>query len=449
MKKHQKNRTLYQKITQGYLYSMLTVFLLFCGAQGYQHIVETKFRMFCVLCGGYVAIMAVLGIEEILIGNITLSPARYLMKKSSWTQRFCIFYVGVTWISAIFSPYFPATIIGGSRYEGALTITLYGLTFLLLSIFGHCAKGLLCVSSISVGLVSLLSIIQMHGKNPFSLYPVGYTYLDAGKSYSGAYLGTLGNIDLMAAFLCLVVPILWISLFRLKTRRRLLLMIPLTLALFVLIKMRVQAGLLGVFLGGIFSLPIILPDSKKRRIRAAFIIGIGFVTFLIVIFAFDSKLELWHEIHLLFHGKVELSFGSGRLHIWREVLQKIPNHPILGNGPDTMIYAQLQPFQRYDPAGQVLHVAQIDVAHNEYLNVLYHQGVTGIVSFLLLVLASLKSWFKFGNEDAVIAILGGGIFCYCIQAFFSFSMCITAPFFWLEMGLLEGRTKRIKEDKSS
>ena len=150
-----------------------------------------------------------------------------LLKKLSWPQRTALLYLAITWISAAASPYWPETVLGASRYEGAFSISLYVLCFLLVAAYGEADRVLLWVLAAAVTLESLLCIVQLTGYNPFGLYPAGYSYFDAGKSYSGEYLGTVGNTDLLAAFYCLAVPILAYSMAYMNGAKRLILLAPL------------------------------------------------------------------------------------------------------------------------------------------------------------------------------------------------------------------------------
>ena len=113
---------------------------------------------------------------------------------------------------------------------------------------------------------------KLYGGNPFTLYPVGYGYADAGVAYSGAYLGTIGNVDLVAAFFCLAIPAFWATILRSHERKRYYLIVPLALSLFVLVKMNVLAGFVGVFAGGAISYVVITPvgETHRRALAAAF-----------------------------------------------------------------------------------------------------------------------------------------------------------------------------------
>lgn len=434
---------LFVRVTAGYLYLMLTLFLLFCGSGGYEKLPEGKLAVFWLLCGGYLLVMAVLGVELALVGELRLpSPAR-LLRASSWPQRFALLYLLFSWMSALSSPYFPDTVLGVTRREGALTLTVYTLCFLLLSVFGRVSTPMLWVMGGGVVGFCLLSMVQLAGYNPFALYPEGYTYQDAYTAYSGAYLGTLGNVGLVAAWLCLVIPMMWIALLRLKGPRRFWLLLPLGSALAVLVWMKVDAGLVGVLAGTVLALPVVLPlSSKGRRMTAAGVVLLGLAGAAFV-YGVDVGTGPLHELNRILHGVWDPSFGSGRIHIWQQTLARIPSQIWLGSGPDTMAYAALEPFTRYDPALGGVIVSRIDTAHNEYLNVLFHQGIFALGTYLALLCSLALRWIRAGRGDGVAALLGGGVLCCCIQGMFGISMYITAPFFWLAMGLLEYRCRTV------
>ena len=292
---------------------------------------------------------------------------------------------------------------------------------------------MLCALSATVLLLCTLCICQLHGGNPLSLYPAGTTYFDANIAYPGAYLGTIGNVDLVAAFLCLVIPIFWVTLLLSRDKRRWWMLLSLIAAVYVLLDMWVLAGIVGVFGGTLLALPMLCRDVRLRR-RVALALGIGFVGALFVLWHFDFGGTL-HELHELLRGNFDGSFGSGRIHIWRSVLREVPSHFWLGTGPDTMLRASLPPFEWFDAARGVTVVAQIDVAHNEFLNILFHQGVFALLAYLGALLSAVVRCLRSHSKTA--AALGTATLCWCVQALFGFSMFVTTPFFFLALALLE------------
>lgn len=430
-------------LTQIYLAAMGTVFLWYCGTQGYGGITAAKFRTFCVVGVGYVACMALLGAWRALLGPWRLPSLKGIWARSTWAQRAAVGYAAATWVSALCSPYWPQTVWGVSRYEGAATITLYAALFLLVSVYGRPAPWLLWLWGGSLTLFSVLCLAQMAGRNPFGLYPEGYSYLDAGKAYPGSYLGTLGNADLTAAFFSLLIPIFLYLTLRPPGKRRFLLLVPLVLALLAAGWMGVSAGYLGIGAGCVLALPAAGLKGKKRRIAALVLLGLILLG-LLALFFWDAGGGMLHEAHQMLHGDFDSRFGSGRVHIWKEVLGKVPEHFLLGAGPDTMLLAELEPFTRYDSRLGGVVVGQIDMAHNEYLNILYHQGIFALACYLAMLACLLRRWVRAAASDPLAAALGAGIVGYCVQALFGFSMCISAPFFWLALGLLEARTAHSK-----
>ena len=427
---------IFQRITRLYLILMVTLFLMYTGLQGYAGITEAKYRMFLTICGGYAAVMLLLVAESTVIGRRKVRNFRSIIQAMSWVQRMMMIFVMLTWISALTSSYFPQTIIGASRYEGALTITIYCVCFFLVRTYGRIDKALVWAFAAAVSVFDLICLVQLYGGNPLSLYPAGYGYADAYMAYSGAYLGTIGNVDLVAAFLCLVIPAFWVTMLRGYDRRRFLLTVPLILSVFVLVKMHVLAGFVGVFGGAVIASAVVIPMKKHQR-RIAGCILLGVLAAMVIVLYFCDFGGMFHEIHCMLHGEFDDAFGSGRLHIWKSVLQKVPEHLLLGTGPDTMIYGGIEVFTRYDAAVGGTIVAQIDTAHNEYLNVLYHQGVPALLAYLGMLAAAAKKWMAGSAEHPQIAVLGTMLLCYFIQAFFGFSMIMTAPYAYIVLALFD------------
>ena len=427
--------TIFSRITDAYLILMATIYLLYIGGSGFAGITGEKYHLFLLLCGGYAAIMLLLLAENAIVSAKHIQ-LRATLKNTGLTQRLIAVYLLLTWVSTLISPYFPQTIVGVSRYEGALTITIYCLCFFLVCAYGRISKPLIAAFAAAVTLFDLLCIVQLYGGNPFTLYPVGYGYADAGVAYSGAYLGTIGNVDLVAAFFCLAIPAFWAAMLRSRDWQRWLLSVPLALSLFVLVKMNVLAGFVGILAGAAVSAVVIVPMSARARHAAAWSLAGFFALALAVLYCVDFG-GVFHELHSIMHGEISTTFGSGRIHIWEQVLSAVPEHFLFGTGPDTMLYGGLEAFTRYDEALGGTIIGRIDVAHNEYLNILYHQGIFALAAYLGALAAAAKKWLRDGGRNALVAVLGTMLLCYSIQAFFGFSMIMTAPYFYLTLALFD------------
>ncbi len=98
--------------------------------------------------------------------------------------------------------------------------------------------------------------------------------------------------------------------------------------------------------------------------------------------------------------------------------------------------AGIPPFSRYDPALGKTVKAAIDAAHNEYLNILFHQGLPALLVYLAALTAVAVRFLRQARCSTAAAVLGAGVLCYLIEAQFGISQPITSPFFWLCLGLL-------------
>ena len=76
---------------------------------------------------------------------------------------------------------------------------------------------------------------------------------------------------------------------------------------------------------------------------------------------------------------------------------------------------------------------KVDMAHNDYLNIAANTGIPSLVLYVLALGISFVSWLK-NSRDVAVLVCGAAVLCYCVQIFFSFSLCITAPLFWIFWG---------------
>lgn len=423
--KAKNNLQLGKRITFCFICIMISVYLLFPGFGGYGEIMQYKTYSFWALAGIYCLTMAELFIVK---------PTKGI--KLNLTQIMIIAYMVLTWVSCLLSEYRSQSVIGMSRYEGAVTISLYCLVALFISMNAEINELVLKIFSCAVILFCILGIIQFTGLNPLELFPEGYSYLDANKAYYGQYLSTIGNVDLVSAFICPAAAMLLVASYRLKGKIRLFTIPAAALAIFVLIKIYVKSGFLGLGCGLVLALPFILDVSDKTRKRLIFSIAVLIILALIIIFIFDPGSGMFHELHQILHGNINLNFGTGRLKIWSEVLSRVPEAPIFGHGPDTMLASDIEPWSDYLEAYEQEFVSYIDVAHNEYLNVLYHQGILGMLAFIGIIASVFINILRNKRFNDKTILLSVFLLCYCIQALFTMSMCMTAIYFWIAVGLL-------------
>ncbi len=422
------------KLTEIYLLLLVSVHLLYLGFSGYSHIFDAKILTFCTI---NILYFVCLLIALFLFWDRDKKLIYYLRQRLT-KAHICVFlYMLFTVISGCVSARFPETVFGVSRFEGMFTICLYCFTFFALSLFPVKSKYVLITFSVSASIFGVLCILQLAGFNTLGLYPAGTNFYDAGVRYTTAFIGTIGNTNLSGAFICLALPFLKVLMLKLESKKRFLLLIPICLLAVTALKMGVTSTILGLLAGAILTLPIFLKLGKKGTMFYFIALLIIAFSILAIIYFYPAESGFIHEVSEILHGNISDSFGSGRIRIWRNVLSEIPDSPIIGKGPDTMMREDFAPFERYYPALGKIKKTGIDVAHNEFLNVLYHQGILGLLAYIGFIFFTLKAWFK-NRHDTVVLALGVGVICYLVQSLFTFSMCLTAPYFWIAAGLIIG-----------
>lgn len=414
-----------ERLSDAYLAAMLSLFLLYPGFEGYGNITAHKAVLFVLLSLGYLAAV-----------SCRREARAALRSKIGWPQRLVLGYWAFTALSTLCAVDRTTALWGGARREGFLVITLYCGVFFLLSAFARPKTWLLWVFAASVSLNCLLALIQLAGYNPLGLYPAEMTYQDAYVRYPGEYLGTIGNADLLSALLCIAVPVCWVGLLRLSGKSRLFLLIPLVLGTAVLLLARVEGGILGICGGALFSLPVVLPKAKQRRTALLFAAALLAASTGFMFFFGDRMGGFLYEAHALMHGIWDDSFGSGRLYIWHKVLALVPERPLLGGGPATLGLRTDAAFTRWDETLGATLRTTVDIAHNEYLNVLVNQGALALGCFLGALALCARQWVHTAARSPLATLSGAGVLGYCIQAFFGLSSPITTPFFWIALALL-------------
>lgn len=430
-----RNRFAYT-VTEVFLMLALSVYLLFPGLHGYTAIEADKVLLFYLLFGGYLLVMAGYAAYMVLFRG---RSAAQLWYDTTMAQRFVILYLVFTAVSSLLSAYSQWTFFGMSRYEGLLTIGLYCGCCLCVSRYAPTSGRLWRVFGVAMTLFCILCFLHMAGLDPLDQYPDGMTYADGNVLYAGIYLGTVGNAGLVAGLLCLAIPVFAVRAIASQERGDRLLFVVCALCLIVLIGIDIKAGLLGLAVGSIVSLPAVLPVSARVRKCLWLCLPVAAAIFAVCILLF-AKEGVLYEAGQLLRGNWDDAFGSGRIYIWKQVLHRCKGNLLFGTGPDTMIAAQIPGFDFDYGGGTVMTVA--DTAHNEYLNVLYHQGVFSLIAYLGALISAYVCFLRTKTKSVTARALCIALTCYCVQAFFGISSCLTTAFFWLFLGIFVNETRR-------
>lgn len=241
-------------ITNIYITIMLFVFPLFVGFHGYEKTTISKFTFF--VCATLLWLAAV-----VLIGIFKRSS----LPRFKLHHFLALAFMAIVCISALLSPYRSRTFLGAGRYDGLATQLLYVGIFICVSLFGSPQPYHFAALGISVSLCCIVAVFQLFDVNILGLFPGDYSYYDKGIRYSGEFLGTMGNTNVLSEFLCIAIPLFFILPVLKFDRIRLLSLIPLLLSVFVMIRAGVAGGFVALAGCALIGAPVVITDAARLR----------------------------------------------------------------------------------------------------------------------------------------------------------------------------------------
>ena len=181
----------------------------------------------------------------------------------------------------------------------------------------------------------------------------------------------------------------------------------------------------------------ILPKKVMNIYTCIVILGFALIVFVLLdVNVFKVNVNFWRSI---FPSSNQLVFnddwGTHRGHNWRIAFTNFTQNfswfqRLFGFGPDTYQIVSRRTFQeemvsRY---GEVY-----DSAHNEYINYLICEGLIGLITYLGVVITSIKTGIKnIKNKQYIIAPILA-VIAYAIQAVVNIAIPITTPIFFILM----------------
>ncbi|MBQ7624705.1 MAG: O-antigen ligase family protein [Clostridia bacterium] len=467
-----------QTVYDIYVLLMFLVFPLFILPAGYKNITGAKYAFFAAATLLFAAFRLVFAIKAGKKGcRFSLSPSEICV---------VLFFIA-SCLSAVLSPFGASVLRGMGRQEGLYTVTLYCRCFFILSRRRFKPLYVLFLEASSL-IFALITLVQLLDKNPFGFYPSGYYYYAAADVYTASFAGTIGNVGVASIFISVCVPLFFASYLDPDTKNPSLPFVS-ALLFFILLYTDADAGKVAVaaalsyvavacgnaenfkklcrflslhacaaalneliarkyvypriyfslsfsarFFAYAFAAALLFGLSfiKIKRVKLFIVISLAVIILASLVFVYFYRGEsgVLFEAREILHGNVDESFGSSRIKIWKECLRLFKERPLFGGGPDTLRGRIGTVFERTSDISGELIRRSVDSAHNEYLNVLVNTGIFGFLPFLSLVFFSLSS------KEAVpkAAFLG-----YAVCIFFNFSVCITAPFFWMFAAFLSSK----------
>ena len=439
-------RGTYSRLT----YDKWTIMLILTGVTALSFLIDLLLARF--IRPGTSASASLAGAEEPAEG-----PSRTNRFRSRFGRYIPLILAGSlflwTVLSCLFSSYGPGFWLRGEavRYEGLISQLCYFILFTCFFLSDIRLKPVLFAAAAGAVAFLVIVLLQRSGGNPLGLYPSGRSY-----ALNPEFQGTIGNIDMGVGYLLLLAGLFLYEIlhclftsvpsgmsFRLKPKADRIKLsdaavlvsscIALLVTLYLIITMGVQFGVIALAMLFLFTLLRFLP----RKWRLPLLLFLMILVLLVVWFWPGQSGGIW-ELHEILHGRGRLSFGSNRVAVWLYSLRLAREAPLLGGGSGTFDSR----FNQYiSDCDLVIPTEQdglplphyFDNPHNEYIAQLTDHGLPALVLFLALLLYAVfrrrDAWFP------LLAPCSAAVFCYAVQAFFSFSVCIVAPMFWVLLGL--------------
>ena len=321
-----------------------------------------------------------------------------------------------------------------ARYEGLAAQLCYFLLFFCFFFSRVSLKPVVFSAAAGVCAFFVIVMLQRSGGNPLGLYPRGTSF-----ALNPEFQGTIGNVDMGTGYLLVLAGLFAYTLLDpLLGRRRVsralaAAAVPaLLLVLYLIITMDVQFG--AISLAVLFAATLFRLLPKKYRLPVLVLLVI--LALLAVWFWPGAGGGIW-ELHEILHGRSRLSFGSNRVAVWTYSLGLSGERLLLGGGSGTFPGR----FNRYlSENGLTIPAEQdgvplpdyFDNPHNEYIQQLTDHGLPAALLFAALMILCV-----FRRRDRFLPLLTpwtAPVLCYAVQAFFSFSVCLVAPLFWVVLG---------------
>ena len=378
---------------------------------------------------------------------------------------------------------------GAVRYEGLLTQSCYVAVFLLMSLIRVKLRPVLEAAGAAVLICTGVAALQYTGYNPLGLYPEGLNIRTTME-----FQGTIGNIDILSAWLCLTVPALlagWMM-----GRCSSLGLIAGWAGAMMQLCIEVQSGLIALafMLAALAALMLIRPEYRSRGFAVLSGVMALLALYLTMEMPWDegvqtvtlfAKRSRWILLPLAAGGACALlawiaakrpgkavkarwimaAAAAGFALILTAVYSlPMPQNTGLwelsellhGRGQDSYGSERLGVWRlTLEMSGDNLlfgtgpdtflyalraHMAAteqslkqtFDNPHNMLLAILSGSGLPALALFLALT--GVLSAMALRKKECLP--LGLGMWGYLVQGMFTFSICLTAPMFWAAMGML-------------
>jgi O-antigen ligase len=367
--------------------------------------------------------------RTLVIGLIILLVLRALITRSLTIKRTPLdlpwaVFLASAFVSTILAANPNVAVFGiYSRYDGLLTIVIYAALFWLSiqALSGpDDARALLRVLLASGYVVAAVAMIQ------------SVTDYQAQRQIVPAY-GTLGNSNVLGAFLAMLCPLAYGELIEARTWSARILALN---ALVVPAAALLLTFSRSAWLGAALAFVVILAGERRAASRIAIAVAALLLTLAIALPSMTALGALGLERALEARARSVLDLSSwqaSRLHIWHDSVTLIASRPVFGYGPDN-VGLVFPLFQTGNWAPLPGGLAQpIDKAHAETLQVAATQGLVGLGAYAFMIVAFIRAFWK-GRRNPVAVPMFAAWVGYQVTLQLNFSAPPAAMPFWIFAG---------------
>lgn len=292
-----KEKNILAKITEVYIVVMIMLFPLLVDSTGFFRILEAKYSYFLIINTIYISVLFITILYYWFFKNTNIFK-EIRIHKIQWAV---IVFLIINIISTILSPFLKEynLFVGVGRAEGLISITLYCLSFLNITMFGEFKERYIVYFSVASIMVSSVAILQYIGFNPFNMYQNGI------GTHNVSFIGTIGNIAFVSAFYCIYLTISMASYIFIEEDKKYIKIIHLLsiyMGFFIFEVLDVLGGAVAFCGTLVLTIPFIITNSKRlfRLLIVGAMILLGYLTNIIVnpVYYYDiGKLKLDFQIN--------------------------------------------------------------------------------------------------------------------------------------------------------
>lgn len=212
---------------------------------------------------------------------------------------------------------------------------------------------------------------------------------------------------------------------------------------------RCSAAYVGIIMLFLLMIFLAIVSKKKGFVHISILLLLFVVVMLVLNFASDGG--AWNEFSKTYREIEDQgsvfgdNVGSGRMKIWKSMLDLLPLYWLTGCGIEQLGYVHLFVY------GLTEHFQIVDNAHNEYLNLWLTEGIVVLALYLVFLFAlfipGVLQYIKKDKyeSDDIKKVAFFAFFAYIAQAFFGIRTIAAAPYFWFICGLLFMKKRKSQE----